>query len=42
MTSEEVAEKLEISVVIKNYNVHFKLLIRRYERFKQINDLDNL
>ena len=41
MTSEKVAEKLEISKFIKNFDVHFKLFIRRYERFKQISALDN-
>ena len=26
---------------IKNFNIHYKLLLRRYERFKEINDIHN-
>ena len=28
---------MELNEFIKNFNIHYKLLLRRYERFKEIN-----
>ena len=32
---------MELNEFIKNFNIHYKLLLRRYERFKEINDIHN-
>lgn len=40
MTEEEFEEHLLLEY-IKNYNMHFRLLLRRYKRFKEINELSN-
>ena len=41
MTDEEYAEQIQLVEYIKNFNIHFALLLRRYRRFRQINRIDN-
>lgn len=41
MSNEKHDEFIELMKYINNFNIHFSLLLRRYERFKQINKLGN-
>ncbi len=44
ITSDEVAEPNEVNSIIEfvdHFNVHFTLLLRRYKRFKEIDDIHN-
>lgn len=35
-------ELMDCMEYIKHFNIHYKLLIRRYNRFKEINDIHNM
>ncbi len=41
MDDETYAEQLRLMEYIKNFNVHFALLLRRYKRFREINTFGN-
>lgn len=41
MKFENDEELLRLGEYINNFNMHFKLLLRRYKRFREINDIHN-
>lgn len=41
MTDEMDTEFLKVSDYIKHFNIHFALLLKRYKRFKEIDDIHN-
>lgn len=41
MLDEEYSEYMNILDFIRNFNVHFALLLRRFKRFKEINNIGN-
>ena len=41
MTDDEYLQQLNLVEYIKNFNVHFTLLLRRYKRFKEIDSAQN-
>ena len=41
MEDEEFIEQHKLMEYITNFNIHFKLLLKRYKRFKEINKIGN-
>ncbi|MFW6015653.1 MAG: hypothetical protein ACOCRK_04390 [bacterium] len=41
MTEDEFIEQYQLMEYIKNFNIHFDLLLRRYKRFREINKVGN-
>ncbi len=41
LDAENADELLNLAEFIDHFNVHYKLLLRRYKRFKEVNDIFN-
>lgn len=41
LENQQSDDLMQLSEFIEHFNIHYKLLLRRYNRFKEINDISN-